>query len=402
MTRTGNRTKSLKRIESGGIPLGAEQRLRDLGAEGSMFTSGLSVKEFALLRQMGPQPHRAGDGRQRHPHRLPVPARALARGDWSPAGAAWATTTRSRAATSTGSPSRRCGRSAPTAGTPTEVCELDVLTQAWRTARRRALDRLREEALQVNADARRRRPAASQRPRSRPAERSSTSSPARRSGFPARPRANLARHHRPVGAGLLAAARGRPGAGRLPGGDRRDVRLGPAATRGCDAGGRRWRNQELERAQRGVPRSPARRCARRSRARCRTPAAPGAVGVTLEHSVHRDKLAVASSLQTAAVPRVEPRAAGPPLLRLRPRRRRTPRLGHHHARRGHRRPAPRRDRRSSPSSRAVRMRPRERIRTRVTRGHSGVRARAAGAEPPGPVHLGPERQRVPARHRGGL
>ncbi len=34
----------------------------------------------------------------------------------------------------------------------TEVCELDVLTNAWNTARRRALDRLCEEALQVNAD----------------------------------------------------------------------------------------------------------------------------------------------------------------------------------------------------------------------------------------------------------
>jgi hypothetical protein len=33
------------------------------------------------------------------------------------------------------------------------VCELDVLSEAWRTARRRALDRLCEEALQVNADA---------------------------------------------------------------------------------------------------------------------------------------------------------------------------------------------------------------------------------------------------------
>jgi uncharacterized protein YbjQ (UPF0145 family) len=33
------------------------------------------------------------------------------------------------------------------------VCELDVLTDAWRLARRRALDRLAEEALQVGADA---------------------------------------------------------------------------------------------------------------------------------------------------------------------------------------------------------------------------------------------------------
>ena len=33
------------------------------------------------------------------------------------------------------------------------VCELDVLTDAWNLARRRALDRLAEEALQVGADA---------------------------------------------------------------------------------------------------------------------------------------------------------------------------------------------------------------------------------------------------------
>jgi uncharacterized protein YbjQ (UPF0145 family) len=35
----------------------------------------------------------------------------------------------------------------------TVVCELDVLTDAWNLARRRALDRLTEEALQVGADA---------------------------------------------------------------------------------------------------------------------------------------------------------------------------------------------------------------------------------------------------------
>ena len=33
------------------------------------------------------------------------------------------------------------------------VCELDVLTDAWNMARRRALDRLAEEALHVGADA---------------------------------------------------------------------------------------------------------------------------------------------------------------------------------------------------------------------------------------------------------
>ena len=35
----------------------------------------------------------------------------------------------------------------------TVVCELDMLTDAWNLARRRALDRLAEEALHVGADA---------------------------------------------------------------------------------------------------------------------------------------------------------------------------------------------------------------------------------------------------------
>ena len=71
--------ESLARIESGGIPLGAEQRLRELATEGSLFTSGLSVNEFALLRPHGPAAARPGDGRQRRPHRLAVPARARPR-----------------------------------------------------------------------------------------------------------------------------------------------------------------------------------------------------------------------------------------------------------------------------------------------------------------------------------
>src|SRR5438045_6948307 len=45
-----------ERIEAGGIPLMAEERLRALGEQGSMFTSGLSVNEFALLDQLGAQP----------------------------------------------------------------------------------------------------------------------------------------------------------------------------------------------------------------------------------------------------------------------------------------------------------------------------------------------------------
>ena len=46
----------MARIESGGIPRRAKERLQALGAEGSLFTSGLSVNEFALLERLGPQP----------------------------------------------------------------------------------------------------------------------------------------------------------------------------------------------------------------------------------------------------------------------------------------------------------------------------------------------------------
>ncbi len=51
-----DQAQSLSRIEGGGIPLGAEQRLRALADGATLFTSGLSVNEFALLRRMGPHP----------------------------------------------------------------------------------------------------------------------------------------------------------------------------------------------------------------------------------------------------------------------------------------------------------------------------------------------------------
>src|SRR6201996_5525120 len=52
----GDQSEELARIEGGGIPTRAEERLKALASEGSLFTSGLSVKEFALLDRMGPQP----------------------------------------------------------------------------------------------------------------------------------------------------------------------------------------------------------------------------------------------------------------------------------------------------------------------------------------------------------
>jgi uncharacterized protein YbjQ (UPF0145 family) len=48
--------ESLARVERGGIPLGAERRLRELGERGGAFTSDLSVADFALCHQLGLKP----------------------------------------------------------------------------------------------------------------------------------------------------------------------------------------------------------------------------------------------------------------------------------------------------------------------------------------------------------
>lgn len=144
--------ESLQRIEGGGIPLGAERRLQALGADASLFTSGLSVNEFALLRRMGPQP--LGQ----------VMGASVVRTGWQylPALPPGQIVTWSSPAG--GGTSRAAGYVNPYTEPSlsqirnyrwhaTEVCELDVLTDAWTLARRRALDRLTEEALQIGADA---------------------------------------------------------------------------------------------------------------------------------------------------------------------------------------------------------------------------------------------------------
>jgi len=46
-------TDSLARIEAGGIPLEAERRLKALGADGSLFTSGLSVTNSRCSARSG-------------------------------------------------------------------------------------------------------------------------------------------------------------------------------------------------------------------------------------------------------------------------------------------------------------------------------------------------------------
>ncbi len=147
----GERAQSLTRIESGGIPPGAETRLRALAIDGSLFTSGLSVNEFALLERLGPQPL------------AQVMGASVVRTGWQylPAldpgkvffsGSPYAPTPTGRALQNLYTePSLAQVRNYKWR---TEVvCELDVLTGAWNMARRRALDRLREEARQVGADA---------------------------------------------------------------------------------------------------------------------------------------------------------------------------------------------------------------------------------------------------------
>lgn len=143
----------LARIEAGGIPARAEERLRALAAgDSGLFTSGLSVSEFALLRRLGPEPV------------AQVMGASVVRPGWQylPALApgllpSYGTTWWSQNARPTG------WRTPYTEASPSQVrnykwhadvvCELDELTDAWNLARRRALDRLTEEALQVNADA---------------------------------------------------------------------------------------------------------------------------------------------------------------------------------------------------------------------------------------------------------
>jgi hypothetical protein len=145
------RAESLSRIEGGGIPLGAEQRLRALADRGTLFTSGLSVNEFALLKRLGPQPL------------AQVMGASVVRTGWQ-----YLPALDPGVVLLTGSPYLPTPTGKALANPYTEpsipqvqtyrwhaevVCELDVLSDAWNLARRRALGRLREEALQVGADA---------------------------------------------------------------------------------------------------------------------------------------------------------------------------------------------------------------------------------------------------------
>lgn len=283
------------RIEAGHIPPRAQARLSALG-KGSLFTSGLSVREFALLDRMGPQPLAQVMGASVvRPgwQYLPAldPGLAINQSAFSPyTGGSW-----------------RVWQNSYTEASPAQVrnylwhaevvCELDVLTDAWNLARRRALDRLTEEALQVRADA--------------------------------VVGVHLHRSDHDLGAGTIEyVVTGT--AIRLPGSTGTDwprltdvsvqdywrlhvagqepvglvattivMFASPARTTRIARARQTARNQELNEL------STAFRSARetvrgRIEGQVSDAHAAGAVGVQLEHSVHRDKLALASSLASAS------------------------------------------------------------------------------------------------------
>jgi uncharacterized protein YbjQ (UPF0145 family) len=153
----GEQAEALARIEAGGIPPRAQERLRALGTEGALFTSGLSVNEFALLDKLGPQPLAQVMGASVvRPGWQYLPA--LEPGEVVTGGTSWGYGSGYGPSSTGQALINRMTEASPSqirnykwhAGV---VCELDVLTDAWNLARRRALDRLAEEALQVGADA---------------------------------------------------------------------------------------------------------------------------------------------------------------------------------------------------------------------------------------------------------
>lgn len=104
------RAADVERIESGSIPLAAERRMRELAAGTTSFTSGLSVADFALCRQAGVRPV------------AQVMGSSVYQVGW-----------------------QRYPWSTSMAGGG-QGFELETLSQAWNDARRRALDRLAQEA----------------------------------------------------------------------------------------------------------------------------------------------------------------------------------------------------------------------------------------------------------------
>jgi uncharacterized protein YbjQ (UPF0145 family) len=108
---------SVQSLERGGLPLRAQQRLSEMSAEG-LFTSDLSVSEFALLHSMGLRP--LGQ----------VMGSSIYHVGWQQ------------------SPGRWGGWQAQGISQ-----ELTVLSEAWNTARLRAFGRLEQEAQALGAHA---------------------------------------------------------------------------------------------------------------------------------------------------------------------------------------------------------------------------------------------------------
>jgi uncharacterized protein YbjQ (UPF0145 family) len=108
--------RSLQRVEAGGIPLGAERRLRELGERGGSFTSDLSVGDFALCRQLGLRPLSQVMGSS-------IYQVGYQQTPW------------------------------PTMVGGSFMFELETLSDAWNEVRRRSLNRLAQEAGHVGADA---------------------------------------------------------------------------------------------------------------------------------------------------------------------------------------------------------------------------------------------------------
>ena len=104
------RGEDVARVESGSIPLAAEQRMRSLAAGTTGFTSGLSVADFALCREAGVRPVAQVMGSS--VYKVGWQGYPWTRG-WQPMGLA---------------------------------TELETLTNAWNRARALALRRMAEEA----------------------------------------------------------------------------------------------------------------------------------------------------------------------------------------------------------------------------------------------------------------
>jgi uncharacterized protein YbjQ (UPF0145 family) len=139
--------ESLRSIEAGGLPPAAAARLAGLREHGGSFTSDLSAAEFKLVRQAGFRPlaqvmgscfYRLGDQYKPGTRRPGV---------YTPEGMAY-TSIRSQ-----GYEYDQIGRKVFQGAAFGQVFELDIHTEAWQEARRRALGRLKEEARLAGGDA---------------------------------------------------------------------------------------------------------------------------------------------------------------------------------------------------------------------------------------------------------